>query len=165
MQFGGFCSMAAALGKVEPGSVEHFSIVDGRLVVQRNAKAEKYWNKDVTDYPQVFGMAASMSGTFGYQDDLAERVTSEIQRDLRLYLDSGWPRDNYEVTRDMRARLVRRGFREGSDLLYLAFPQALHNETSWAMRAHIPFQFFFGKRPVSQPVGSDIALTSDHFLG
>jgi hypothetical protein len=30
------------------------------------------------------------------------------------------------------------------DLLYLAFPDAAHNERAWAMRAHVPFQFFFG---------------------
>ncbi len=101
-------------------------------------------------YPEVFGLAACMSSTFGWQDDLLERVASESKPDIRLYLDSGWPRDNFEVTRNMRSRLVRAGFREGSDLLYLAFPEALHNERSWAMRAHLPFQHFFGRRPVDE---------------
>ena len=48
-------------------------------------------------------------------------------------------------------QLVRAGFREGMNLLYLAFPQALHNEKAWAMRAHIPFQYFFGRRPANRP--------------
>jgi hypothetical protein len=52
---------------------------------------------------------------------------------------------NYETTRNMRALLIRRGLREGEDLFYLGFPEALHNETHWAMRAHVPFQFFFGR--------------------
>ncbi len=95
-------------------------------------------------YPHVFGMAGCLSSTFGWRDDLRDRVASEPRRRIRLYLDSGWPRDNYEVTRDMRALLRSRGYREGVDLMYFAFPNALHNEKAWAMRAHLPFQFFFG---------------------
>lgn len=96
-------------------------------------------------WPQIFGMAACLSSTFGFRDDLEERVASEPRRDLRLYLDSGWPRDNYEATRNMRALLLRRGYRECQDLLYLGFPEAIHNEAHWAMRTHVPFQFFFGR--------------------
>jgi predicted alpha/beta superfamily hydrolase len=97
------------------------------------------------EWPQVFGMAGCLSSTFGFRDDLRERVASEPRRDLRLYLDSGWPKDNYEATRNMRVLLLRRGYREGRDLFYLGFPEALHNEAHWAMRAHVPFQFFFGR--------------------
>jgi predicted alpha/beta superfamily hydrolase len=95
-------------------------------------------------WPQVFGYAGCLSSTFGYRDDLASRVSNEPKRPIKVYLDSGWPRDNYEVTRNMRNRLVERGFVEGRDLMYLAFPHARHDEPSWAMRAHIPFQHFFG---------------------
>lgn len=45
-QFGGYCSMAMAMGKFEPGDATMWSIVDGRLVVQRNAKAKAMWNKN-----------------------------------------------------------------------------------------------------------------------
>lgn len=110
-------------------------------------------------YPEVFGMAACMSSTFGWQDDLFDRVAEEAKPDIRLYLDSGWPRDNFEVTRNMRARLVRAGFREGTDLFYLAFPEALHNEKSWAMRVHLPFQYFFGRRPERSPVQDNLSQT------
>jgi predicted alpha/beta superfamily hydrolase len=99
------------------------------------------------EWPRTFGMAACLSSTFGYQDDLRERVLGEPRRPVRLYLDSGWPGDNYEATRDMRAVLLGRGFREGEDLLYLAFPEAMHNERDWALRSHIPYQFFFARRP------------------
>lgn len=104
------------------------------------------------EYPQVFGMAACMSSTFGYRDDLFERVGQEAKRDVRFYLDSGWPGDNYEVTRDMRALLRHRGYEDGRELMYLAFPNALHNEREWALRAHIPIQLFFGgQRPAKRP--------------
>lgn len=91
-----------------------------------------------------FGAAACLSSTFGYRDDLFQRIERESKRPLRVYLDSGWPHDNFERTRAMRASLRRSGFSEGSDLLYFAFPQARHNEASWANRCHLPLQFLFG---------------------
>lgn len=94
-------------------------------------------------YPNVFGQVGALSATFGYQDDLLARVLAEKRRALRVYLDSGWPQDNYEVTRGMAAALRSRGFHEGRDLLYLAYPEAKHEEDSWATRLHVPFQFFF----------------------
>jgi enterochelin esterase-like enzyme len=96
-------------------------------------------------YPDVFGMAACLSSTFGWRDDLRERIACEPQRPIRIYLDSGWPGDNYEATRAMHALLRSRGYVGGRDLEYLAFPAARHDERHWAMRTHIPFQQFFGE--------------------
>lgn len=96
-------------------------------------------------YPQVFGGAACLSSTFGYQDDLFARVAADPKPPIRLYLDSGWPRDNFDATNAMRDLLVRRGFVLGHDLLQFSFPEGLHNEDSWAARIHVPFQFFFGR--------------------
>lgn len=96
-------------------------------------------------WPEIFGMAACMSSTFTWRDSLMTRIEHEARRPIRVYLDSGWPGDNYEVTRSMRDLLVRKGFEFGRDLMYFAFPEALHSEKYWAMRSHIPFQFFFGE--------------------
>jgi predicted alpha/beta superfamily hydrolase len=95
-------------------------------------------------HPEVFGAAACLSSTFGWRDDLAARIATERKRDIRVYLDSGWPQDNYEVTRSMRQALAVRGFEHGRDLHYYCFPQAAHHEAHWAMRAHLPFQLLFG---------------------
>lgn len=91
-------------------------------------------------HPHVFGSAACLSSTFGWRDDLAERIEREPKRPIRVYLDSGWPNDNYEATRRMRARLAARGYEPGRELHYYAFPEALHDEAHWAMRAHLPLQ-------------------------
>lgn len=96
-------------------------------------------------HPDVFGNAACLSSTFGYEDDLFERIEREPKRAIRLYLDSGWPRDNFDATNAMRDLLVYRGFRLGDDLLSWSFPEGGHNEDSWAHRLHLPFQFFFGR--------------------
>ncbi len=77
-------------------------------------------------WPDVFGKVACLSSTFAYRD---------------------WPADNYEPTRSMRDRLIWKGYRTGSELFYLAFPEAKHDENAWAVRSPIPFQFLFGKLP------------------
>lgn len=98
-------------------------------------------------YPEVFGKAACLSSTFTFQDDLMERIATEPRRDLKIYLDSGWPGDNFEVTRAMFDLLLKRGYLAGKDLMYFAFPEAGHSEGAWAMRAHLPFQFLFARHP------------------
>jgi predicted alpha/beta superfamily hydrolase len=106
--------------------------------------------------PDVFGKVACLSSTFGYRDNLIERVATESKRNLRIYLDSGWPRDNYEPTRAVRDRLLWKGYSPGSELFYLAFPEAKHNEMAWAERSSIPFQFLFGNLPkFADAVGRD----------
>lgn len=92
--------------------------------------------------PETFGLVGCLSSTFGYQDALYERISAE-RKPLKIYLDSGWPRDNYEATRAMADKLVSVGY--GRDLLYLCFPGASHSEAAWQARLHIPMQFFFGK--------------------
>jgi predicted alpha/beta superfamily hydrolase len=102
-------------------------------------------------YPQVFGMAMFLSSTFGWRDDLRERIATQARRPIRIYLDSGWPGDNYEATRAMHALLRSRGYVDGRDLEYLAFPEARHDERHWAMRTHIPLQHFFGEARHADP--------------
>jgi YHS domain-containing protein len=48
-QFGAFCAYAVSRGRTAPIDVDTFSIVDGRLVVQHNAKAVRLWNESVSD--------------------------------------------------------------------------------------------------------------------
>ena len=99
-------------------------------------------------FPQVIGNAACLSSTFSWRDDLIERVRHddiETRRELRIYLDSGWPRDNYEATLSMASALVERGFVLGRNVHHFAFPFARHDETSWASRCHLPLQLFAGR--------------------
>ena len=99
-------------------------------------------------WPEVFGKIASLSSTFTYRDDLLGRVSAEPKRKIKIYLDSGWPGDNYEATRSMRDRLIWKGYNIGSELFYLVFPEAKHDEKAWAARSPIPFQFLFGRLPM-----------------
>jgi predicted alpha/beta superfamily hydrolase len=98
----------------------------------------------VWQHPEVFGCAICMSSTFSHQDDLIVRVLTEPARDVAIYLDSGWPRDNFEVTVAMALALISRGWEYGRNLMHMCFPMADHGEKSWAMRLHLPLQFISG---------------------
>jgi predicted alpha/beta superfamily hydrolase len=96
-------------------------------------------------YPERFGMAACLSSTFGLMDDLFTRIAEEPRREIVVYIDSGWPRDNFDATNAMRDLLIARGYQLGVDLLHFSFPEGVHHEQSWAARLHLPFQFFFSR--------------------
>ncbi len=95
-------------------------------------------------HPEVVGMCACLSSTFGFRDDLLARVWRDRLPSVRVYLDAGLPADNYRATREVFDMLVARGMSPGRDVLFLGFPGALHHERAWAQRVHLPLQFFFG---------------------
>ena len=97
------------------------------------------------EYPEVFGFAACLSSTFSLKDDLIERVLSEPRREVKFYLDSGWPGDNYEVGLAMALALSQRGYVYGQNFLHFGFPLAEHDENAWSQRLHLPLQLFTGK--------------------
>ena len=60
-------------------------------------------------YPELFGMAGCLSSTLGVMDDRFARIAVEPRRDIAVYLDSGWLRDNFDTTNAMRDLLIARG--------------------------------------------------------
>jgi hypothetical protein len=58
----------------------------------------------------------------------------------KLYVDAGYPQDNFEAVRRMAHALADRG----ADLRYVAHPRGLHSELHWADRLHLPLQYLFG---------------------
>ena len=45
-------------------------------------------------------------------------------------------------------RLTWKGYRSGSELFYLAFPEAKDDERAWASQDSTPFQFLFERLPM-----------------
>lgn len=95
-------------------------------------------------HPDAFGRAACLSSTFGYDNKLFAEVDAGEKRPIKVYLDSGWPGDNFAETQAMAHKMIAIGYELGRDLHYLAVPEAEHNETAWAQRLHLPFQFLLG---------------------
>lgn len=128
-------------------------LAESKLRIGKDRRNRSVWGSSlggvvsfytVWQYPEIFGVAVCMSSTFSHKDDLIERVMSEPQKDVGFYLDSGWPEDNYEVTMAMAMALVSRGWKYGFNLFHLCFPHAVHDESSWGMRLHLPMQFING---------------------
>lgn len=46
-QFDGYCALAASLGYKAPGDALTWKIVDGKLYLNFNAEAARFWNQDV----------------------------------------------------------------------------------------------------------------------
>lgn len=99
----------------------------------------------VWHHNDLFGRAACLSSTFGYDNKLFQAVKrSRKKRAFKVYLDSGWPGDNFAVTQAMAHLLVGRGYTLGVDVQYVAVPEATHDEFAWGSRLHLPFQFLLG---------------------
>ncbi len=62
---------------------------------------------------------------------------------VSFYLGWQWP----DVFGKVACLSSWKGYRPGSELFYLAFPEAKHDENAWAARSPIPFQFLFAKLP------------------
>jgi predicted alpha/beta superfamily hydrolase len=132
---------------------EIIPLAESKLRIGKDRRHRSVWGSSlggvvsfytVWQFPEVFGVAVCMSSTFSHKDNLIERVMTEPAPDVAFYLDSGWPEDNYEVTMAMAMALVSRGWKYGHNLFHLCFPHAQHNESSWAMRLHLPMQFING---------------------
>jgi predicted alpha/beta superfamily hydrolase len=101
--------------------------------------------------PDVFGAVGAVSPSVGFAGGaLIEYLERARFVGGRVYLDvgtnEGRPRNRdplelrgqpgayVRMVRDARDALVRKGYKEGRDLLYVEEEGALHNEAAWAGR-------------------------------
>ncbi len=96
---------------------------------------------------QVFGGVGCLSSTFTHKDNLVERVLAESRRDVRFYIDTGWPGDNYEVGLAMAVALAERRYHYGHDFLYFAFPDAGTRSGTGVSTSTYRFSFSPAGRP------------------
>jgi len=101
-------------------------------------------------FPTVFNRLAALSPSVWWNDRAVvkdvEALTSKPP--LRIWLDSGTGEGD-EVARDarmLRDALVRKGWVEGQDLIYVEAEGGAHNEQSWATRVEGVLRFLFPVR-------------------
>jgi predicted alpha/beta superfamily hydrolase len=111
--------------------------------------------------PDVFGAVGAVSPSVGFARgalmDYLERArfvggriyvdvgTNEGRPRNRDPLDlRGSPGGYVQMVRDARDRLVRKGYREGRDLMYVEEEGAVHNEAAWAERLPKLLRFLLG---------------------
>ena len=97
-------------------------------------------------YPKVFGMAGAVSGSFWWnRQDPVRHPPKKMP--VKFYIDAGTVYDGMEGTEAFRQAMLRQGYREGRDLLFVSDAGSQHNEQSWASRVHAPLAWFFGEKP------------------
>ncbi|MFM7396286.1 MAG: alpha/beta hydrolase [Gammaproteobacteria bacterium] len=109
------------------------------------------------EYPEIFGGAAALSthwiGTYERNNEIPSALMSYLDRKLpaagrtRLYMDRG-TRELDALYDEAQARvdalMIKRGYTKPF-FETLVFPDAGHNETSWAARVGRPIQFLLGR--------------------
>ncbi len=95
-------------------------------------------------HPKVFSMAGGVSSSFWWnQQDMLKHPPKRIP--VKFYIDAGTVYDGLEDSEAFRQAMLKNGYREGRDLLFLADEGGRHNEQSWAGRVHVALAWFFGK--------------------
>jgi predicted alpha/beta superfamily hydrolase len=98
-------------------------------------------------FPKVFGKIAALSPSIWWDRrwivSFAARSRSKVRP--RIWLDSGTQEGVHTAddTRKMRDVLLKKGWREGQDLLYMEIQGGQHNEAAWADRVGPFLQFLF----------------------
>lgn len=95
-------------------------------------------------HPNLFSMAGGFSGSFWWnRQDAVKHPPKHMP--VKFYIDAGTVFDGLEDSEAFRQALLKKGYREGRDLLFLADQGGQHNERSWAGRVHVALTWFFGK--------------------
>ncbi len=105
-------------------------------------------------YPQTFGRVIVASPSVWWDNKMIVREVEALKKKprLRIWLDMGTKEGGNEAeeqTRNARAlrdALVRKGWKEGSDLKYFEAEGAEHNERAWAARVEPMLRFLFPKK-------------------
>jgi predicted alpha/beta superfamily hydrolase len=105
-------------------------------------------------YPQTFGRVAVVSPSVWWDNKMIVREVEALKKRPRLHiwLDMGTKEGGNEAeeqtrnARTLRDALVRKGWKEGSDLKYFEAEGAEHNERAWAARVEPMLRFLFPKK-------------------
>jgi len=101
--------------------------------------------------PQVFSMAACLSGSWMWDNDAVFRLIEDdttAAPDVKFYIDHGSEGEEGSdawIYRTMRDTLIGRGFVLGKNLVYNFGIGDAHDESAWARRVWRPLVFFFAK--------------------
>jgi predicted alpha/beta superfamily hydrolase len=99
-------------------------------------------------FPQVFTRLIVMSPSIWWDDFAVYRLVGTIEQKspLKIWLDTGTAEPGWERARELRDRLIEKGWRPDVDLNYLEVEGAGHSEAAWAARVEPALQFLFPGR-------------------
>jgi len=99
-------------------------------------------------FPQVFTRLVVMSPSIWWDDFAVYRLVDTIEQKppLKIWLDTGTAEPGWEQARELRDRLIEKGWRPNVDLSYLEVEGADHSEAAWATRVDAALRFLFPRQ-------------------
>ena len=96
-------------------------------------------------YPRAFSRLIVMSPSIWWDDFTIYRLVDSIEQKppLKIWLDTGTAEPGWEQARELRNRLVEKGWRLFDDIQYLEAKGAGHSEAAWAARIDPALRFLF----------------------
>jgi predicted alpha/beta superfamily hydrolase len=96
-------------------------------------------------FPQAFTRLIVMSPSIWWDDFSVYRLVDMVEEKppLKIWLDTGTAEPGWEQARELRNRLVEKGWSLDADLSYLEIKGADHSEAAWAMRVEPALRFLF----------------------
>ena len=103
-------------------------------------------------FPGQVRRLAVMSPSVWWDDCVIYRLVEDLKRKppLRIWLDTGTAEQGWERCRELRDRLLAKGWQLGVDLEYHEAPGGEHTEAAWAMRVEGVLRFLFPPSPLAR---------------
>lgn len=100
-------------------------------------------------FPQVFNRLAVMSPSVWWDRCAIYGIVAEIEEKppLKIWLDTGTREQGWERARELRDRLVEKGWRLYDDLEYTEVKGADHSEAAWGALVGDMLRFLYPARP------------------
>lgn len=100
-------------------------------------------------FPQIFQRLAVLSPSIWWDDGAIFRLLDEVEEKppLKIWLDTGTLEPGWERARELRDRLVAKGWRLDDDLQYTEAEGAGHSEAAWAARFGAILRYLYPPLP------------------
>ena len=96
-------------------------------------------------FPQTFHRLAVMSPSIWWDDGVILRIVDRVKEKppLKIWLDTGTEETGWERARELRDRLVAKGWRLDRDLHYAEAEGAGHDERAWGARIEAVLRYLY----------------------
>ena len=96
-------------------------------------------------YPQAFRRLLVMSPSIWWDNFATYRLIDSIEQKppLKIWLDTGTAEPGWEQGRELRNRLIEKGWKLNKDIQYMEAQRADHSEAAWAARVEPALRFLF----------------------